>query len=291
MYSSSTVQEAAGSARRVREVLMAEREIEDKPGALVLNRVRGRVTFENVVFGYTNDRPVLRGVSLEARAGETIALVGVTGSGKSTLVSLIPRFFDPQSGRVLLDNIDIRDLHLRNLRQQVALVLQEPFLFPLSIAENIAYGNPLATQAEIEAAAQAANLHAFIRRLPAGYQTLVGERGATLSGGERQRVSIARALLKNAPILIMDEPTSSLDSETEASILEGLARLVQDRTTFIIAHRLSTIRQADRILVLQDGRIAESGSHDELLPLGGVYAGFFRRQFQPGNIPSQAPIS
>jgi ATP-binding cassette subfamily B protein/subfamily B ATP-binding cassette protein MsbA len=286
MYSSSTVQEAAGNARRVREVLLTEREIEDKPGALAMGKARGHLVLENVSFGYTLDRPVLKDLSLEARTGETIALVGSTGAGKSTLVSLIPRFFDPQSGRVLIDGLDVRGVQLRTLRQNVALVLQEPFLFPLSIAENIAYGNPQATQAEIESAAKEANIHSFIQRLPAGYQTLVGERGATLSGGERQRLSIARALLKNAPILIMDEPTSSLDSETESLIMEALQRLVHQRTTFIIAHRLSTIRRADRIVVLQDGRIVESGSHEELLPLGGVYAGFFRQQFKPAPVTS-----
>ncbi len=208
-----------------------------------------------------------------------IALVGASGVGKSTLVSLIPRFFDPQAGRVLIEGQDVRDLQLRSLRQNIALVLQEPFLFPLSIAENVAYAKPQATPAEIEAAASAANIHDFIRRLPAGYQTLVGERGASLSGGERQRLSIARALLKDAPILILDEPTSSVDLETERLILEALARLMEKRTTFIIAHRLSTIRRADRIVVLEDGAVAETGSHNALLARGGLYAAFHHRQF------------
>jgi ATP-binding cassette subfamily B protein len=279
MYSSSTIQEAAGSARRVREVLETEREVQDKPGAMPLSAARGHVALDRVTFGYDPARPVLRDVSLEARPGEMIALVGATGVGKSTLVSLIPRFFDPQAGHVLVEGRDVRDLQLRSLRQNIALVLQEPFLFPLSIAENIAYAKPQATPAEIEAAASAANIHDFIHRLPAGYQTLVGERGASLSGGERQRLSIARALLKDAPILILDEPTSSVDSETERLILEALERLMEKRTTFIIAHRLSTIRRADRIVVLEDGAVAETGSHDALLARGGRYAAFHHRQF------------
>ena len=281
MYSSSTVQEAAGSARRVREVLQMKREVEDTPGAAPLRAVRGSVAIEGVTFGYDPARPVLKGVSLEARPGDLIALVGSSGVGKSTLVSLIPRFFDPQAGRVLVDGQDVREVTLRSLRQNIALVLQEPFLFPLSIAENIAYGRPEATPSEIEAAARAAKLHKFIRGLPAGYQTMVGERGASLSGGERQRLSIARALLKDAPILILDEPTSSVDSETERSILEALEKLVKTRTTFVIAHRLSTVRWANRILVMEEGAIVESGSHSELLSRNGKYASFHHRQF-PG---------
>lgn len=285
MYSSSTIQEAAGSARRVREVLETEREVADKPGAVALaSRVAGHVAVERVTFGYDPARPVLRDVSLEAQAGEMIALVGATGAGKSTLASLIPRFFDPQQGRVLVDGQDVRDVQLRGLRQNIALVLQEPFLFPLSIAENIAYGRPHATPAEIEAAARAANIHEFIQRLPAGYQTMVGERGASLSGGERQRLSIARALLKDAPILILDEPTSAVDSETENVILEALARLVEKRTTFIIAHRLSTVRRASRILVLEGGALVESGTHTDLVSRGGIYAHFCSRQF--GSLPA-----
>jgi ATP-binding cassette subfamily B protein/subfamily B ATP-binding cassette protein MsbA len=279
MYSSSTIQEAAGSARRVREVLDTKPEVADKSGAVALAAAQGRVALEKVTFGYEPDRPVLRDVSLEAEPGQTIALVGATGAGKSTLVSLIPRFFDPQAGRVLVDGKDVRDVELRSLRRQVSLVLQEPFLFPLSIGENIAYGRPEAFASEIEEAARAANIHEFIRKFPAGYHTLVGERGATLSGGERQRLSIARALLKNAPILILDEPTSSVDAETERLILEALERLMENRTTFIIAHRLATVRHADCILVLRDGAVVERGAHRELLERGGVYAAFHQKQF------------
>jgi ATP-binding cassette subfamily B protein len=211
-------------------------------------------------------------VSFSAQPGEVVAIVGPTGAGKSTLAGLLPRFFDPDQGRVLLDGHDLRDLRLRQVRASVSLVLQESFLFPFSIAENIAYGRPAASREEITAAARAANAHEFIARLPDGYDTVVGERGATLSGGERQRVAIARALLKDAPVLILDEPTSALDAETEATLLQALERLMAGRTTLIIAHRLSTIRRADQILVLRDGEIVERGHHQHLLAQAGHYA-------------------
>jgi len=278
IYSSSTIQGAAGSARRVWEVLESEREVTDKSGALSLGSVRGQVDFENVTYGYEPERAVLREVSLEVQPGETIALVGVTGAGKTTLLGLVPRFFDPWQGRVRIDGQDVRDVQLKSLRGNIAIVLQEPFLFPLSVAENIAYGRPHATMAEIEAAARAANAHDFIQRLPAGYQTVIGERGATLSGGERQRLSIARALLKDSPILILDEPTSALDAETEHLLMEAVERLTKGRTTFIIAHRLSTIRRANRIVVLDQGQIVEIGTHEQLLARGGIYARFHARQ-------------
>jgi ATP-binding cassette subfamily B protein/subfamily B ATP-binding cassette protein MsbA len=194
-------------------------------------------------------------------------------------VSLIPRFFDPAEGRVLIDGHDLREVQLSSLRSQVALVLQEPFLFPLTIAENIAYGRPDASAAEIEAAARAANAHDFVSRLPQGYDTVIGERGATLSGGERQRLSIARALLKNAPVLILDEPTSALDAGTEALIMQAMRNLVSGRTTFIIAHRLATVQNADRIVVLDNGRMAESGTHQQLVARGGLYARLSALQF------------
>jgi len=239
----------------------------------------GNVIFENVSFEYVPGSPVLRNLSLEVSPGQTIAIVGATGAGKSTLVGMIPRFFDPTSGRILLDGRDLKDLSLKALRDHVSLVLQEPFLFPMTIAQNIAYGRPYSAADEIEAAARAACAHDFISRLPRGYDSVIGERGATLSGGERQRLSIARALLKNSPILILDEPTSALDAVTEQEILHATQRLVRGRTTFIIAHRLSTIRQADRILVMQHGRIAEDGSHAKLLRQGGLYSQLHNIQF------------
>jgi ATP-binding cassette subfamily B protein/subfamily B ATP-binding cassette protein MsbA len=281
MYTNTTLQGAAGSARRVWEVLHTETKIPEKPGAVPLQVTAGRVAFEKVTFGYEPGRPVLRNISLAAEAGQKIALVGSTGAGKSTLVSLVSRFFDPWEGRVLIDGQDVREVQVKSLRERIAIVLQEPFLFPMSVAENIAYGRPHATQPEIEQAARAANAHDFIMGLPRGYETVIGERGATLSGGERQRLSIARALLKDAPILILDEPTSALDVETERSLLEALERLTQKRTTFIIAHRLSTIRQAHRIIVLNEGEIAESGTHDELLARRGLYARFHELQSIP----------
>ena len=272
----ASLQATGASVDRVLEVLGAEEQVRDRPGARALGAVRGHVRVEEVTFGYEAGRPVLRGLSLEAQPGETVAIVGATGAGKSTLVSLVPRFVDPWAGRVTVDGQDVREVQLKSLRSQVALVLQEPFLFPRTIAENIAYGRPAALQAEIEAAARAANAHGFIERLPAAYDTVVGERGATLSGGERQRVAIARALLKDAPILILDEPTSALDVETEALLLEALERLMRGRTTLIIAHRLSTIRRADRIVVLAEGVVKETGRHDGLLALDGLYARYHR---------------
>jgi ATP-binding cassette, subfamily B, bacterial len=285
MYTSSIVQSASGSARRVLEILNAEQEIADSPGAATLPRVRGRVQFENITVGYEPGRPALNNIALDVRAGETIALVGSTGAGKSTLISLVPRFLDPWQGRVLIDGHDIRKVRLKTLRSQIAIVSQEPFLFPLSIAANIAYGSPQATRQQVEAAARAANADAFIQKLPLGYETIIGERGATLSGGERQRLAIARALLKDAPILILDEPTSALDAETEDSLLEALRSLMKDRTTFIIAHRLSTVRWADRVVVLKAGHIAEVGTERELLVQGGLYASFYKAQHTPTQTP------
>jgi ATP-binding cassette subfamily B protein/subfamily B ATP-binding cassette protein MsbA len=246
-----------------------------------LPATHGHVLFDRVSFGYQPGQPVLRAIELELLPGQTLALVGRTGAGKSTLASLLPRFFDPWDGRVLVDGHDLREVTLRSLREQIAIVLQEPFLFPLSVAENIAYGRPGATQEEITAAARAANAHDFISRLPAAYDTVLGERGGTLSGGERQRLAIARALLKDAPILILDEPTSAVDADTESQLLEALGRLMAGRTTLLIAHRLSTIRDADMIAVLEAGQLAELGSHQQLVDLDGVYGRLYRRQFRP----------
>ena len=231
--------------------------------------------------GYEADKPVLHGLSLTIRPGERVAIVGASGAGKTTLSCLLPRFLDPWSGRVLVDGHDVRDFTLRSLRAQVTLVPQEPFLFPGTVAENISYARPEASRGEIEAAARAAQAHDFISRLPQGFETVLGERGATLSGGERQRLAIARALLKNAPWLILDEPTSALDAETEQRLLGAIEGLMAGRTSLIIAHRLSTVRRVDRIVVLDQGTIVESGSHDELLKAHGVYHRLFQSQFMP----------
>lgn len=281
IYASLKTTEA--SIDRVSEVMESQDFVQEMPGAKPLSAVRegkGRnVGLESVTFGYETGRPVLTDVTVEASPGETIALVGPTGAGKSTLMSLILRYFDPWEGRVTFDGIDIRTIKLSSLRAQVAIVLQEPFLLPLTVAENIAYGLPKASRAKIEAAAIAANVDEFIRHLPDGYDTIIGERGATLSGGEKQRLAIARALLKNAPVLILDEPTSALDAQTEALLLEALERLIDGRTTLIIAHRLSTIRKANRIVVLEEGKIVETGSHQELQRMNGVYNRLYYLQF------------
>ncbi|MEO6456873.1 MAG: ABC transporter ATP-binding protein [Chloroflexia bacterium] len=288
MYMSSTIQTAISRVRRVVEVLHTDEEVKNKRRARPLRRVTGHILLDNVTYGYEKGRPALESVTLEARSGETIAIVGPTGAGKTTLVSLVPRFFDPWEGRVLVDGKDVRDVQLRSLRRHVSVVLQDPFLFPMTIAENIAYGRPNASFSRIKAAALAANAHTFIERLPDGYDTVLGERGATLSGGERQRLSIARALLKDAPILILDEPTSALDAETEEMLLEALARLIKGRTTLIIAHRLSTIRDADRIGVIKDRKLVEMGTHEELLACGQVYAQLYAFQF--GRKTERTPV-
>jgi ATP-binding cassette subfamily B protein/subfamily B ATP-binding cassette protein MsbA len=273
---------AAAKARRVLEVLDTVEEVRDvsnaKPFPVNPSGETRHVRFEKVTFGYETNRPVLKDVTLQVQPGETLALVGPTGAGKSTLVSLILRLFDPWQGQVSIDGVDVRQVKLSSLRANVALVLQEPFLLPLTVAENIAYGRPGASHDEVVVAATLANSHEFIMRLPEGYDTAVGERGATLSGGQKQRLAIARALLKNAPILILDEPTSALDAEAEARLLEALGRLMKGRTTFIIAHRLSTIRYADQIVVLDQGKIVEIGSHQELLASNGHYHRFHTLQ-------------
>jgi ATP-binding cassette subfamily B protein len=252
-------------------LLDTEPDIRDEPGAVALGRSKGHVRFEGVNFDYSGRTGTLKDISLEAVPGQAIAIVGPTGAGKSTLVSLLPRFYDPAGGRIVIDGVDIKTITLRSLRQQISVVLQEPLLFSSTIADNIRYGRLDATMDEIVEAAKHANAHDFITRLPQQYETTLGERGAQLSGGERQRISVARAFLKDAPILILDEPTSSIDSRTEAVILDALERLMLGRTTFLVAHRLSTLRNVDTIVVMHQGQITESGTHDELLARGGLY--------------------
>jgi ATP-binding cassette subfamily B protein len=266
------LQHALTAAERVFEVLDTAPEIPEAPGSVVLPRMEGQVEFRNVSFSYEPGKPVLTDISFVAESGEVIGLVGPSGAGKSTLVQLLSRFYDVEAGQVLIDGYDVRELSLRFLRQQIGVVLQEPFLFHGTVAENISYGVPDATPEAIVAAAKAANAHDFIVNLPHGYDTMTGERGQLMSGGERQRVSIARAILKNPRILILDEATSSVDTETEMLIQQALERLVTNRTTFAIAHRLSTLRKADKIVVLEHGRVAEMGSHNELMDSDGLYS-------------------
>ena len=266
-----SLQDQIVSLRMAFDLLDTEPEIRDMPGALVIGRAKGDVAFEDIEFSYKGRVDTLKGVSFSAKAGEVIAICGPTGAGKTTLISLLPRFYDPKSGRILLDGTDTKDIALKSLRDQISIVLQDPLLFSGSIAENIRYGRLEATMDEIVAAAKNANAHDFISKLPEGYDTMLGERGAQISGGERQRIAVARAFLKDAPILILDEPTSAIDSRTEAVILDALDRLMAGRTTFMIAHRLATIRHADQILVLHHGEITERGTHDELLQRGGLY--------------------
>jgi ABC-type multidrug transport system fused ATPase/permease subunit len=253
------------------KLLDTEPEVREKPNAIRLDRARGRVSAHGVGFAYQGRQETLQEISFDAAAGERIAIVGHTGAGKSTLMSLLIRFYDPKEGKIAIDGVDVRDLQLASLREQISVVLQDPLLFSGTIAENIRYGKLDATDEEIVAAAKAANAHDFISQLPLEYETELGERGAQISGGERQRISVARAFLKDAPILILDEPTSSIDSKTEGVILDALDELMEGRTSFIVAHRLSTVRHADQILVLSGGRIVERGTHEELLRDGRIY--------------------
>ena len=270
--------EGLAAASRLFAALDIEPEIKDGPGALVLPRAEGRIALSDVRFAYGPEIPALDGVAIEANPGETIALVGPSGGGKSTILNLIPRFYDVQGGAVSIDGRDVRGVTLASLREQIALVTQEPFLFDDTIRANIAYARPDSSQFRIEQAAEAAAAHDFIMALPQGYDTPVGELGSRLSGGQRQRIAIARAFLKDAPILLLDEATSALDTESEARVQEALERLMTGRTTVLIAHRLSTVRHADRIYVIDKGRVAEIGTHESLMAYGRLYARLARSQ-------------
>jgi ATP-binding cassette subfamily B protein/subfamily B ATP-binding cassette protein MsbA len=274
--------------RRVQEILTVEHDLPEGKRELSADQVRGAIVFDRVSFAYTPGQPVLREASLQVAPGQTVAIVGPTGAGKSTFVSLVPRFYDPQEGRVLLDGTDIREWTLASLRRQVAMVLQPPLVFPISLHDNIAYGQPGASREAVEQAARLARIDETIARLPQGYDTIVGEQGATLSEGERQRITIARAILRDAPVLILDEPTSSVDVETEALIMEGLEQLMGGRTTFIIAHRLSTVRRADVIIVVRNGQIVEQGAFAELLNRQGPFAALYNTQFSKQEEPERA---
>lgn len=282
-YILGVMQRSAASAKRIFELLDAKSEVVEKEDAVALPSVKGWVRFEDVSFGYEDGQRVLAGIDFEARPGEVVAVVGSTGSGKSTLVNLVPRFYDTSGGRVTIDGYDVRGVTLESLRSQIGMVLQENFLFSTSIRENIAYGRPGASLEEVETAARAAAAHDFIMELPEGYDTVVGERGVGLSGGQRQRVAIARALLANPRILILDDSTSSVDLETEREIQKALEHLMRGRTTFIIAQRLSTVQQADMILVLAGGSIVQQGTHTQLVREGGTYREILQSQIIPAS--------
>jgi len=289
-HTTGSLQQAVVSARRVREILALTPETFEPVDAVDASAIAGHVRFEHVSFSYDGSRPVLADVSFEAHPGEMIALVGMTGAGKTTVANLIPRFFEPVAGRVLVDEVDVARYGLRSLRERIALVPQQPVLFSGSVADNIRYGRLQASDEEVTAAAHAARVHDVVARLPEGYHTPLAETGATLSGGERQRLGIARALVKNAPILILDEPTSALDALSESGIFDSLQRLRRGRTTIVIAHRLSTIRHATRILVLHEGRVLAQGTHDELLASTDLYRQMCARLSMGGAIDDPEPV-
>jgi ABC-type multidrug transport system fused ATPase/permease subunit len=276
----NAIAQTAVSVDRIQAILDADTIIPEKPGAQVPATISGEIVFDHVAFAYDPDAPVLKEVSFHVKPGQMIGVVGPTGGGKSTIVSLIPRFYDPTAGKITIDGIDIRDYKLQGLRNNIGYVLQETVLFQGTIRDNIAYGRAGATEEEIMDAAKLADVDEFVSRMPQGYDTVVGERGETLSGGQRQRIGIARAIIRNNPILILDEPTAALDTESESTVMKALERLMKGRTVITIAHRLSTIRNSSKIIVLKEGVVAEQGTHDELVKLGGVYAELYRVQLE-----------
>ncbi|MGA2688974.1 MAG: ABC transporter ATP-binding protein [Candidatus Korobacteraceae bacterium] len=275
----NAIAQAAVGVERVQAILETDTILPERPDAFEPRFLKGDIAFEHVAFGYLEDEPVLKDVNFTIEAGQLVGVVGPTGSGKSTVVSLIPRFYDVKSGTVKIDGRDVRDYKIHPLRDQIGYVLQDTVLFRGTILENIAFGRPNATREEIVDAAKLANADEFIARMPKGYDTMVGERGSTLSGGQRQRIGIARVMVRNSPILLLDEPTAALDSESEKLVIEALERLMKGRTVITIAHRLSTIRDADKIIVISGGVVAESGNHDQLMALNGIYAELHRTQF------------
>ena len=277
---SDILSRAGAGLERILSVLQTERQVQDLPGAKRAPQFQGRVEFKDVSFSYRAGERVLKSITFTVEPGQVVALVGSTGSGKTTLASLVPRFHDPDEGRICIDGQDVRSYTLASLRGQIGLVLQETVLFYGTVRDNIAYGRPEASIDEIRSAAKAANAHEFIRNLPDGYDTQIGERGVTLSGGQRQRVAIARTILRDSPIILLDEPTTGLDASSEALVLEGLNRLIVGRSAIIIAHRLTTVSRAGSILVIEGGQILERGTHEELLRKGGRYAELYQLQFR-----------
>ena len=280
-----TFSKAAVGYERIKEVLETDGQVKDLPDARRAPRLKGLIEFQDVAFAYEPEHPVLSAVNFSIQPGQTVALVGPTGAGKTTIISLIPRFYDPSAGRIMIDGRDVRKYTQKSVRQQISFVLQETVLFHGPVWHNIAYGKPEATRSEILRAAELANAHEFIEKMPEGYDTIVGERGMTLSGGQRQRIAIARAVIRNTPILILDEPSSGLDAASEKLVFEALDRLMEGRTAIVIAHRLSTIQRADVIFVVDNGRLVESGRHEDLLRSGGLYAQFYELQFHGAEAP------
>jgi len=275
---SDAVSKAIVGFERIQEVLQVEARVRDLPRARRAPRFKGKIEFEHVNFAYDEKPPVLNDITFKLEAGTVAAIVGPSGAGKTTIISLIPRFYDPQSGRIKIDGVDIREYRLKSLREQISFVLQDTLLFHASIWDNIAYGKPDAEPQKVVRAAKLANAHEFIEKMPEGYATMLGERGMTLSGGQRQRIAIARAIIRDTPILILDEPTSGLDSSSEQAVIEALDRLMEGRTSIVVAHHLSSIRHADVIFVIKDSELVEEGTHEELLAAGGVYSDLYRIQ-------------